>query len=258
MIKITALSFFCFLLITQVQGQLSKNYEFYNAELKGQVISNQQSIDNDSTIEALAVFFKDSACTQIATILQHNPGIKELHVMNPPPHFFGMLSVLAPNLTHLSIKEYSNETLVLPSLPKVEILDIKSSVLAVLDMTKAELFQLEFLDVSAEKLSTWYSESTLPTLGLIELNAPLLHVFPIDSMPNIVQFSYHCSFNELPANLCEYEGLMYISFENYGKIEVSKCLRKKLRDAVYSNISVYDKIEGKLSFELHSSDYFKE
>jgi hypothetical protein len=51
---------------------------------------------------------------------------------------------------------------------------------------------------------------------------------------------------------------MYISFENYRKIEVSKCLRKKLRDAVYSNISVYDKIDGKLLFELHSSDYFKE
>ena len=61
MIKITVLSFCCFVLITQVQGQLSKHFEFYNAELKGQVISNQQSIGNDSTLEALAVFFKDSA-----------------------------------------------------------------------------------------------------------------------------------------------------------------------------------------------------
>jgi hypothetical protein len=257
MIKITVLSFCCFVLITQVQGQLSKNYEFYT-ELKGQVISNQQSIGNDSTLEALAVFFKDSACTQIAAVLQHNPGIQELHVMNPPPHFFGMLSTLAPNLTHLFIKEYSNETLVMPSLPRVEILYIKSSVLTVLDMTKSELPLLEILDVSAEKLSKWYSVSALPTLGLIELNAPLLQVFPIDSMPNIVQFSYYCSLVELPANLCDYRTLMYISFENYGKIEVSKCLRKKLRDAVYSNISVYDKIDGKLSFELHSSDYFKE
>jgi len=258
MIKITVLSFCCFVLITHVQGQRIKHFEFYNAELKGQVISNQQSIGNDSTLEALAVFFKDSTCTQIAAILQHNPTIQELHVMNPPPHFFGMLSTLAPNLSQLFIKEYSNETLVMPSLPKVEILDIKSSDLTVLDMSKSELPLLEILDVSAEKLGKWYSVSILPSLGLIELNAPLLRVFPIDSMPNIVQFSYHCSLVELPANLCDYGALMYISFENYGKIEVSKCLRKKLRDAVYSNISVYDKIDGKLSFELHSSDYFKE
>jgi hypothetical protein len=258
MIKFTLLSFCSLVLNTHLQGQQSKNFEFYNAELKGQVISNKQSIGNDSTLEALAVFFKDSACTNVAAILQHNPTIQELHVMNPPPHFFGMLSTLAPNLIQLFIKEYSNEKLVMPSLTKLEILDIKSSDLTVLDMSKSELPLLEILDVSAEKLSKWYSVSTLLSLGLIELNAPLLQVFPIDSMPNIVQFSYHCSFIELPTNLCVYGALMYISFENYGKIEVSKCLRKKLRDAVYSNISVYDKINGKLSFELHSSDYFKE
>lgn len=258
MIKIPLLTFSCFLLIAQVQGQLTKNYMFYNDGLKGQVISNQDSIINDSTLEALAVFFKDSSCTQIATILQYNPGIKELHLMNPPPHFFGVLSVLAPNLSHLSIKEYSSATLVLHPLPRVEILEIKSSVLTILDMTKAELCQLEILDISAEKLSDWNCVSTLPNLGLIELKAPLLNEFPIYSMPNITQFSFYCSLKKLPSNLCAYSELMYISFENYGKIEVSKCLRKKLRDAVYSNISVYDKIEGKLSFELHSSDYFKE
>lgn len=257
MSKIFIFSFCCFVWIAQVQGQRIKNYEFYNDELIGQVISNQDSLIIDSTLEALAVFFKDSACTQIFTILQYNQGIKELHLMNPPPHFFGMLSVLAPNLSHLSIKEYSNATLVLQPLPKVEILEIKSSVLTMLDLTKAELFQLEILDISAEKLSAWYCASSLPSLGLIELKAPLLNEFPINSMPNITQFSFYCSLEKLPDNLCEYAELMYISFENYRKIEVSKCLRKKLRDAVYSNISVYDKIDGKLSFELHSSDYFK-
>jgi hypothetical protein len=121
-------------------------------------------------------------------------------------------------------------------------------------MDKSELDKLDILDIDARKLKNWTTADSIPNLGLIELKAPLIDSFPIVHMPKITQFSYHCSFKELPINLCNYPDLTYISFHNYCPVQIDTCLKKKIKQGVYSNLTVYDQIRGKVLSEIESKD----
>jgi hypothetical protein len=113
---------------------------------------------------------------------------------------------------------------------------------------------LEILEMDAPNLVSWKSETTYPALSLIDLDAPLLTVFPILNMPKINEFSYCCCFKELPKNLCTYKGLEMISFENFCPVKVDKCLVAMVEKGEYSNLTVYDKADGKILIDINSKD----
>jgi len=142
----------------------------------------------------------------------------------------------------------------LPALKSVTFLQIHATELQLLDMLNCQLFRLENLELETPSLLTWKSEATYPQLALLDLEAPTLHVFPIVHMPKITEFSFSCSFIELPKNLCLYSKLNTIAFENLCPVKVDKCLISMIEKGVYSNLTVYDKPDGKILMDVNSLD----
>ena len=233
----------------------SQDYQPYNTEYIFKVIDNQEKIHKQGSLEALVILFKDSLINNSKESIINNPQLKEINLVNPSQEFIDFISDqnLRP-LTHLIIKEFSADSLILLNFSTIEHLAIESKKLKALFMLKSSFIKLSILDIHAPNLEYWQTYKQIPNLSLIELYAPKLEHFPIFNMPKITQFSYHCSFKELPLGLCTYKNLMYISFENFNEIEVDKCFRRKVKKGVYSNLTVRDKMNGSIIFEIRSQD----
>ena len=121
-------------------------------------------------------------------------------------------------------------------------------------MINAKLDNLMLLEIECPKLSLWNSDTFFPKLELIDLKAPYLGYFPIENMPKIFQFSYECSFKSLPLNLCIYSDLQHISFNNFRKIKLEECFTNKVKMAYYSNITIYNKVDGRILNQVISKD----
>jgi hypothetical protein len=158
------------------------------------------------------------------------------------------------SLFFLVIENYTGTTLNLPVIKSLEFLQIHATELKSLDISKSLLSHLEILEMDAPYLVSWKSETTYPALSLIDLDAPRLTLFPILNMPKINEFSYSCSFKEIPQNLCTYKGLEMISFENFCPVKVDKCLVAMVEKGEYSNLTVYDKQDGKILMDINSKD----
>lgn len=227
----------------------------YNEELKFKVLNENEILENNTSIEALIFVFNKPIFKNAEISISNNPQIKEIKLFASSQDMLNFISnSKLPNLTHLFFERYKDSVLDIPSFPLIEHLTIQSNELVNLNMINSKLDKLDILDINAIKLTNWNTAKFLPQLGLINLIAPLLENFPIESMPKISQFSYECSFKELPTNFCNYEELLFISFNNYFPIKVDKCLENKIKKGVYSNLTVYNKIDGEVVLEILSKD----
>jgi hypothetical protein len=227
----------------------------YNDELKFSIVEENEVLEADESIEAIIFVFNKPAFKNAELSIKNNPQVKEIKLFGSNQDFVNFLSAAElPKLSYLFIERYMGIALEIPSFPSVEVFTIQSSQLVNLNMLNAEMEDLAILDIDAPKLENWSAAKSYSELGLINLVAPQLAFFPIENMPSIAQFSYECAFKVMPLNLCSYKEICCISFSNYGPIEVDECFIKMVKKGVYSNITIYDKMDGKIISETLSND----
>ena len=227
----------------------------YNDDLYFKVINENEMVLKVDSLKAIIIVFNNLSEGNAKQSIINNPQLKEIKLISPSQDFIQLISELKmDSLTHLFIEEYNGSKLILPAFSTLEHLTIQSKNLTTLSMENASLNRLDILDIDAPELIDWKSEKYFPNLGLIELKAPKLDYFPIEQMPNIFQFSYYCSFKNWPTSICSYQELTFISFENYKTINIDKCLKKKIKKGVFSNVTIYDKIDGQKMLEVESRD----
>jgi len=231
-----------------------ENLTPYNDDFEFEVMDDDEVIPRNDSLHALIIDAGNSV-KNIEISLKNNPQLREVKLMASSQEIVDVFGrVKLDSLFFLLIENYTGTTLNLPIIKSVEFLQIHATELKSLDISKSLLSHLENLEMDAPYLISWKSETTYPALSLLDLDAPLLTVFPILNMPKINEFSYTCSFKELPKNLCTYKELEMISFENFCPVKVDKCLILMVEKGVYSNMTVYDKPDGKILMDINSKD----
>ena len=226
----------------------------YNDDFEFEVMDDDEVIPRNDSLHALIIDAGNSA-KNIEISLKNNPQLREVKLMASSQEIVDVFGrVNFDSLFFLLIENYTGTTLDLPVIKSVEFLHLQSTELKSLDITKSQLSRLEILEMDAPNLVSWKSEATYPQLALLDIEAPTLHVFPIMQMPKITEFSFSCSFIELPKNVCLYSKLKTIAFENLCPVKVDKCLISMIEKGVYSNLTVYDKPDGKILVDINSLD----
>ena len=226
----------------------------YNDDFDFEVMDDDEVIPRNDSLYALIIDAGNSV-KNIETSLKNNPQLRELKLITSSQEILDVIGrVKLDSLFFLLIENYIGTTLNLPIIKSVEFLQIHATELQLLDMRNSQLFRLENLELEIPSLLTWKSEATYPQLALLDIEAPTLHVFPIMQMPKITEFSFSCSFIELPKNVCLYSKLKTIAFENLCPVKVDKCLISMIEKGVYSNLTVYDKPDGKILMDINSLD----
>lgn len=232
----------------------TQEYRPFNQGYHHLVISNLEIINTIDSLQSLIIRFEDGDDNNVEQTLINNPQINELQLYNPPQSFILNLNNLGLNqLEDLLIKEYNDTILVFNKL-SIEVISVRSKMLKEINLKNLDTSSLKLIGIDAKNLVRWEVNDSYPSLGLVDLNAPLLNSFPIINMPVIHQFSFDCSFAEMPKNLCSYSDLKLISLKNNRKIEVSKCIQKKVKNGLFSNVTIKDSIDGKIIHLTESSD----
>ncbi|MGV3611384.1 MAG: hypothetical protein ACO1N0_10570 [Fluviicola sp.] len=246
------LCLFCGCIAFSQDGELTPYNDTYNYE----ILTNERVLPHTDSLKALIVVFKDQPEENVAKSITNNLQLQEIMLYNSPASFLPLLAGLKlSNLTHLFIYDFEGKELIIPPFPTIEHLQIESGKISTLSMENASLANLDILSIDCPELVNWKTEKVFSKLGLIDLTAPKLTYFPIESIPVIVQFAYYCSFDQLPLNLCSYKELQFISFTNYKPVEIESCFKKMVKNGVYSDITIYDKIDGKVIKTVLSKDH---
>jgi hypothetical protein len=236
----------------------SQNMEPYNHNLPFIRIFENEQLPYMESIKILLVEFKSDTISFFEESLKNNPQIIELQIMNPPQKAINVISENNnKNLTYLFIHTFKDTSLMIPKLPLIKFLSLESQTLEYLSMKGSNLDSLDLLVIKSPLLKEWKTDSILYSLGLIDLIAKKLSNFPIQAMPSIRQFSFDCSFTEIPGYLCNSKDLTHISFHNYKSITINNCFKAKLENCVYSNLTLFDKIDGTVVLEILSKDRVK-
>lgn len=231
----------------------AQDQEPYNDDLPFRIISAETELPANDSIKALLIHFGGSSVGNLEKTVRNNPQLVEIQLIRAPQSAIDLLSdIRPPALKYLLIEEYSGKTMHIGAFPTVGTLWIESETTTELSMENAELPALAVMSLDVPKLTTWKAAAQWPVIELIDLTAPELHTFPIQSAPKLFQLSYYCSFDELPAFLCSCPELEHISFENYKRIEVPECMKEKVKKAYHSNITIYDKPDGNVVLEILS------
>lgn len=226
----------------------------YNEDFEFEVMDDDEVIPRNDSLHALIIDAGNSL-KNIEISLKNNPQLREVKLMASSQEILDVLGrVKLDSLFFLLIENYTGTTLNLPIIKSVEFLQIHATELQLLDMRNSQLYRLGNLELEIPSLLTWKSEATYPRLTFLDIEAPLLTIFPILKMSNIQEFSFSCSLKELPKNLCSFTKLRTLAFENLCPVKVDKCLISMIEKGVYSNLTVYDKPEGKILMDINSKD----
>lgn len=226
----------------------------YNEDFEFEVMNEDEVIPRNDSLYALIIDAGNSV-KNIETSLKNNRQLREVKFLASSQEVLDVFGrVKFDSLFFLLIENYTGTTLNLPVIKSLEFLHVYATELKSFDISQSLLSRLEILEIDAPYLVSWKSETTYPALSLIDLDTPRLTVFPILNMPKINEFSYSCSFKEIPKNLCTYKELEMISFENFCPVKVDKCFISMIEKGVYSNLTVYDKQDGKILMDINSKD----
>ncbi len=234
-----------------------KDYELrpYNKEFRYKLIDENTVVDKDDSLEALIIIFNNPVYENAQLSISNNPQLKEIKLFMPNQEIIKFISENnLQSLTYLFIERYAGIALEIPPFSGLEHLTIKSSTVESLMMVNTVLDKVIILDIEAPKLIEWKTATVIPNVELINLQAPLLSYFPIEQMPKIFEFMFSCSFKMLPSGLCDYSDLRLISFTNYTPLTPDACLITKIENCVYSNLTIYNKIDGEKILEFLSKD----
>lgn len=236
------------------QSYFSQDLKPYNEEFQFEVVEGDEVVEHDNSLQALVIDAGNSL-KAIEASLRNNPQLLEVKFMSASQEVLELLGHLPmDSLFFVIVENYKGTTLIFPPVKSLEFLQIHTETLKSLDMSKSQLSRLEILALETPLLTSWKSELTYPELTELDIEAPVLTSFPVQHMPKINEFTYSCSLKELPKNLCSYKTLEMISFENHCPVKVDKCLIAMVEKGEYSNITVYDKLKGKILLDINSKD----
>lgn len=229
----------------------------YNEEFPFKVINGEKTLPKTNGLKALLVDFQNARedIEHFKQTLINNPDIVEIQLFHANQNVIDLLNkVNLKSLEYLFLNNFDEQTLVIPSFPGLTLLSIESDLLVNLDMKNAQLDKLTLLSILSPQLVNWSCIPTFNILELIDLNAPLLESFPIEKAPKLFQFSFYCYLRELPDLTCNCPDLEQISYENYWPVAVPECMKTKVKNAFYSNITIYNGFNGDLVEEHLSED----
>lgn len=253
--KVVTVLFLFNLLLTSVKAQ---GFFPYNKGLPFLKILDNIVLPHIDSVKALFVEFRTDSISLFKETMKNNPQIVELQLKNPPQAAIQIVSELnRKNLTHLFVHEYGGANLKVFDFPNIEFFSLESTKLEFLSM-HSNFQALNILAINSPNLKEWQADSNFPSLGLIDLKAVKLSAFPIKELPGIEQFSFECSFDTIPNYLCKCKKLRLISFNNHKLIAIDKCFKKKIKKGVYSNLTLYEAINGKEVLNILSKDRRKE
>ena len=183
---------------------------------------------------------------QTEKTIRNNPQLVEVQLFAPPQAALDILDLVAGDSLQYLFINGPKDTLSVGNFPSLVLLSINSDSITNLNTISSVFNNLVILDIVAPQLKVWNSKSNLPLVQVVHLIAPALNLFPITSAPNLFQMDYTCPFDEIPTYLCGCNDLTLISFNNTKNIIVNECFIKKLETAHYSNITIYETLDGKI------------
>lgn len=225
----------------------------YNDEFTFLEISSETELPK-SAIKALIVNFTETGLSNFEKTIRNNTQLIEIQLFQPTQAALDILERVAGDSLQYLFITTNQDTLSIGNLPSLELLSISSDSIRVLNTDNCEFANLGILQIIGFQLKVWNSTQNLPKIHIIHLIAPNLNVFPITSSPDLFQMDFTCSFNEIPAYLCDCKELSHISFNNLKNISVDECFAKKLLTASYSNITIYERSGGTVLHEILSPD----
>lgn len=226
-----------------------------NETFKYKVIAENNVVEKDDSLYALIVDFDKTDNQTAQKSIQNNPQLKEIKLYSPNQEFVNFLSSEKnENLSYLIIEKFELESLFVPSFSKLKYFEINSDSIVLLDITQSDFNQLTTLNIDGSRLLNCNTEPIYPILDILNLHAPLLQFFPFTNTPRLTALSWKCSFKVFPENLCSYNDLVYIAIWNYYPALLKKCLKKKIKMGIDSNLIIYDKIDGKKLKEVLSKN----
>jgi hypothetical protein len=229
----------------------------YNDDFSFKAIDAKTILPKIEGLKALIIDFQHTGdeLQSFKQTLINNPEIVEIQLFHANQRIIDLLNkVNLKSLEYLFIQDSDEQTLTIPSFPGLTLLSIEADRLVNLDMKDAQLDKLLILAVFSSQLENWSCDPTFGNLELIDLNAPLLEYFPIEKAPKLFQFSFYCSLRELPDFTCNCPDLKHISYENYWPVTVPECMKTKVQNAFYSNITIYNGFNGDIVEEHLSED----
>lgn len=255
MSKVAILLLLFNLLSTSIKAQ---DFFPYNKGLPSLKNAENVALPHIDSLKALFVEFNSDSVSLFKQTIKNNPQLVELQLKNPPQAAIQIASELKlKHLTHFFIHAYGGANLKVFDLPNIEFFSLESTKLEFLSM-QSNFQVLNILDINSPNLKEWQTDSNFPSLGLIDLKAVKLSAFPIKELPGIEQFSFECSFDNIPNYLCKCKKLRLISFNNHKLIPIDKCFEKKIKKGGYSNLTLYEGINGKEVVNILSKDRRKE
>lgn len=218
-------------------------------------ITPDQPLRTMEIMQVMMVDLRQTSAFEFRELIRLNPQIIELQLKYPTKKELDFLTeARLPRLTTLFVVGFDADTLQLPALSQLEILSLQSDSLQHLFARSLPYSKLDIWSIEAPRLQEWTTDSLYKSLGLIHLVAPKLSVFPIKAAPSLSQLFCSTSLLELPAFLCHCEELSHISITNHRAVPVDDCFSEKIHQAYYSNLTVYDRPNGKKLLEYLSKD----
>ena len=230
----------------------------YNKGLPSLKNAENVVLPHIDSLKALFVEFNSDSVSLFKQTIKNNPQLVELQLKNPPQAAIQIVSELNhKHLTHFFIHAYRGANLKVFDFPNIEFFSLESTKLEFLSM-HSNFQALNILAINSPNLKEWQTDSNFPSLGLIDLKAVKLSAFPIKELPGIEQFSFECSFDTIPNYLCKCKKLRLISFNNHKLIPIDECFERKIKKGDYSNLTLYEGINGKEVLNILSKDRRKE
>lgn len=211
----------------------------YNQELRLSIIDSDEPISGMDSTVALFVY-----CDRIKnpiSFLQQLGSIRELHLLKArQAHIDQINNFTLPNLTHLFIEHFQEDSLYIEPINSVEHLAIFSDSLIFLDASDSLWEKVEILDVQARRLIKWRGKTDFPEVSLIHMATPSLTDVPYFSAKNVNELLWECSLDSFPKWFCSSSSMRFISVKFFRYIDVENCFIEKVQNGVYSDLTVYE------------------
>jgi hypothetical protein len=176
-----------------------------------------------------------SSVSGIAPSLKNNPHLREVHLFGPDQAALNeLLAQPAPALEYVIVKEYKGTTCAVPQskAEKVFQFSIESEEMIEFSIAPRAYKNLDILGVEAPKLQTWSGKIELDSLGLLDVQCPLMTSFPPLTAPDLVQWSLQCALDHFPPEICSMPLLMFAYFSSSRDCPVEKCYKKVMEGEV--------------------------
>lgn len=218
----------------------SQDYDPYIWSEGGKMLINSDEvIGNIDSVVALIAVCK-SNIQGLSESLKNNPQVVELHLYNVTQDILTeIFQVNSPNLLMLFIEDFQELNCIIPKCTNESLfqLHLQSNITEKLISNPNSLNKIEFLTIEMPNLKSWEGELNEPGLGLLDVSTATLQSIPKLSIPDLMQFSLHCSLNNFPET-CDMNKLESVFLFSSKNCPIDKCLKSHLKKDILIEIVI--------------------